>query len=50
MPQQTSSVFYKGAAQKGNAEALGKLLGISNLVDSAEFQQPVVVVLGPGYK
>ncbi|MDQ0029489.1 LytR C-terminal domain-containing protein [Arthrobacter bambusae] len=50
MPQQTSSVFYKGAAQKGNAEALGKLLGISNLVDSAEFQQPVVVVLGPGYR
>jgi hypothetical protein len=50
MPQQTSSVFYKGAAQKGNAEALGKLLGISNLVDSTEFQQPVVVVLGPGYR
>lgn len=50
MPQQTSSVFYKGPAQKGNAEALGKLLGIPNLVDSAEFQQSVVVVLGPGYK
>lgn len=50
VPQQTSSVFYKGAAQKGNAEALGKLLGITNLVDSAEFQQPVVVILGPGYK
>ncbi|MFH5880104.1 LytR C-terminal domain-containing protein [Arthrobacter sp. NA-172] len=50
MPQQTSSVFYNGAAQKGNAEALGKLLGIANLVDSAEFQQPVVVILGPGYK
>lgn len=50
MPQQTSSVFYKGPAQKGNAEALGKLLGIGNLVDSAEFQQPVVVILGPGYK
>ncbi|WP_028266153.1 LytR C-terminal domain-containing protein [Arthrobacter sp. MA-N2] len=50
MPQQTSSVFYKGPAQKGNAEALGKLLGIANLVDSAEFQQPVVVILGPGYK
>lgn len=50
MPQQTSSVFYKGPAQKGNAEALGKLLGIANLVDSAEFQQSVVVILGPGYK
>lgn len=50
VPQQSSSVFYKGPAQKGNAEALGKLLGIANLVDSAEFQQPVVVILGPGYK
>jgi hypothetical protein len=50
MPQQTSSIFYKGPAQKGNAEALGKLLGIANLVDSAEFPQPVVVILGPGYK
>jgi len=50
MPQKTSSVFYRGDAQKANAEALGTLLGISNLVDSTEFQQPVVVVLGPGYK
>ncbi|WAH99020.1 LytR C-terminal domain-containing protein [Arthrobacter sp. MMS18-M83] len=50
VPQQSSSVFYKGPAQKSNAEALGKLLGIANLVDSAEFPQPVVVILGPGYK
>jgi len=50
MPQQSSVIFYKGAAQKVNAQALGDLLNITSLVDSAEFQQPVVVVLGPGFK
>jgi LytR cell envelope-related transcriptional attenuator len=50
MPQQSSVIFYKGAAQKANAQALGDLLNITSLVDSAEFQQPVVVVLGPGFK
>jgi hypothetical protein len=49
-PQKTSVIFYKGAAQLGNAKALGTLLGITTLVDSAEFQQPVVVVLGPGFQ
>mgnify|MGYP000518618786 CR=1 FL=1 len=49
-PQQTSVVFYNGPAQKNNAEALGALLGITTLVDSAEFQMPLVVVLGPGFK
>lgn len=49
-PQTTSVIFYKGAAQKGNAEALSQLLGITTLVDSAEFQQPVVVLVGPGFK
>ena len=48
--QQTSVVFYNGPAQKANAEALGTLLGISSLVDSAEFKMPLVVVLGPGFK
>ena len=46
VPQKSSVVFYSGAAQKGNAEALGKLLGIQTVVDSAEFQLPLVVVLG----
>ena len=46
VPQKRSVVFYSGAAQKGNAEALGKLLGIQTVVDSAEFQVPLVVVLG----
>ena len=49
-PQQTSVIFYAGAAQKANAEALSELLNIPTLVDSAEFQVPVVVVLGPGFK
>lgn len=49
-PQQRSVVFYSGAAQKGNAEALGQLLGIEAVVDSAEFQMPLVVVLAPGFQ
>lgn len=49
-PQQTSVVFYNGPAQKANAEALGSLLGIGTLVDSADFQMPLVVVLGPGFQ
>jgi hypothetical protein len=50
VPQQTSVIFYSGAEQKGNAEALGTLLGIDTLVDSAEFNLPLVVVLGPGFQ
>ena len=50
VPQQRSVVFYSGAAQKGNAEALGQLLGIETVVDSAEFQMPLVVVLAPGFQ
>ena len=49
-PQQRSVIFYSGAAQKSNAEALGKLLGIPTVVDSAEFQLPLVVVLAPGFQ
>jgi hypothetical protein len=50
MPQRSSVIYYNGAAQKANAEALGELLNITSLVDSPEFQQPVVVVLGPGFQ
>jgi hypothetical protein len=50
MPQQSSVIYYSGAGQKANAEALGELLNITSLVDSAEFQIPVVVVLGPGFQ
>lgn len=49
-PQQTSVIFYAGAAQQANAEALAALLGIPTLVDSQEFQVPLVVILGPGYQ
>lgn len=48
--QQGSVIFYNGAAQKDNAEALGLLLGIPTTVQSAEFQVPLVVVLGPGFQ
>ncbi len=48
-PQRASVVFYDGPAQKANAQALGSLLGISMLVDSADFKMPLVVVLGPGF-
>ena len=49
-PQQTSVIFYAGAAQQANAEALSKLLNIPTMVNSTEFQVPLVVVLGPGFK
>ena len=49
-PQQRSVIFYSGAAQKSNADALGKLLGIPAVVDSADFQLPLVVVLAPGFQ
>lgn len=48
-PQQTSVIYYSGAAQKANAEALSELLNIPTLVNSSDFQSPVVVVLGPGF-
>ncbi|MCU1518316.1 MAG: hypothetical protein JWQ75_3037 [Pseudarthrobacter sp.] len=49
-PQQTSVIFYAGAAQQANAEALSELLNIPTMVASTEFQAPLVVVLGPGYQ
>ncbi|AXJ10051.1 LytR C-terminal domain-containing protein [Arthrobacter sp. PM3] len=50
VPQQSSVIFYSSADQKGNAEALGTLLGIDTLVESAEFNLPLVVVIGPGFQ
>ncbi|WP_066286920.1 LytR C-terminal domain-containing protein [Arthrobacter sp. B6] len=49
-PQQTSVIFYAGVAQQANAEALSELLNIPTMVNSAEFQVPLVVVLGPGFQ
>ncbi|WP_394941875.1 LytR C-terminal domain-containing protein [Psychromicrobium sp. YIM B11713] len=48
VPQPSSAIFYNGASQKTNAEELGKLLGITRLVDTAELGVPLAVVLGPG--
>jgi len=50
VPQQTSVIFYSSPEQKANAEALGALLGIDTLVESAEFNMPLVVVVGPGFQ
>lgn len=49
-PQQVSVIFYSGPGQKANAEAVSTLLGIPTLVDSQEFQVPLVVILGPDYR
>jgi hypothetical protein len=49
-PQQRSTIFYSGAGQLASAQALAELLGIPTLVNSTEFQVPLVVVLGPGYR
>ncbi|MDF2052464.1 LytR C-terminal domain-containing protein [Arthrobacter sp. Cr_A7] len=49
-PQQGSTIFYSGAGQLANAQALAELLGVPTLVSSTEFQVPLVVVLGPGYR
>lgn len=46
--QGTSVIYYSGAAQKVNAEALSRLLNIPTLVDTAELGVPLAVVLGPG--
>lgn len=49
-PQQGSIIYYSGAAQLANAQALAELLGVPTVVNSTEFQVPLVVVLGPGYR
>lgn len=49
-PQQGSVVFYSGPDQLANAQALANLLGVPTVVASSEFQSPLVVVLGPGYR
>jgi hypothetical protein len=48
--QASPVIFYNGEEQRANAEALASLLSIPTLVDSAEFNLPLVVVLGPGFQ
>ncbi|MDQ0770525.1 cytoskeletal protein RodZ [Pseudarthrobacter defluvii] len=49
-PQKSSVIFYAGPQQLAGAQALAGLLNIPTVVDSTEFQVPLVVVLGPGYR
>ncbi|SDS91574.1 LytR cell envelope-related transcriptional attenuator [Pseudarthrobacter equi] len=49
-PQQGSTVYYSGADQAANARELANLLGVPTVVASTDFQVPLVVVLGPGYR
>lgn len=49
-PPQASAVFYNGAEQLANARAIGNLLGISTLQESAGVSSNVTVVLGPGFQ
>lgn len=47
-PQPASVIFYSDIQQRANAEALGTLLNIPTLVETAELALPLTVVLGPG--
>jgi hypothetical protein len=49
-PQKSSVIFYSGPRQLASAQALAELLNIPTVVASTEFQVPLVVVLGPGYR
>ena len=49
-PQKSSVIFYAGPQHLASAQALSSLLNIPTVVDSTEFQSPLVVVLGPGYR
>ena len=49
-PQKSSVIFYSGPQQLASAQALAELLNIPTVVSNTEFQVPLVVVLGPGYR
>lgn len=49
-PQKSSVIFYAGPQQLASAQELAGLLNIPTVVSSTEFQAPLVVVLGPGYR
>ena len=49
-PQKSSVIFYAGPQQLASAQELAGLLNIPTVVNSTEFQVPLVVVLGPGYR
>jgi hypothetical protein len=49
-PQKSSVIFYAGPQQLASAQELAGLLNIPTVVNSTEFQVPLVVVLGSGYR
>ncbi|MHC6228359.1 LytR C-terminal domain-containing protein [Arthrobacter sp. MMS24-T111] len=49
-PQKSSVIYYAGPQQLASAQELAALLNIPTVVSSTEFQVPLVVVLGPGYR
>lgn len=49
-PQKSSVIYYAGPQQLASAQELAALLNIPTVVSSTEFQAPLVVVLGPGYR
>ncbi|NUP58244.1 MAG: LytR C-terminal domain-containing protein [Pseudarthrobacter sp.] len=49
-PQKSSVVFYAGDQQLASARELAALLNIPTVAKNPEFQVPLVVVLGPGYR
>jgi len=49
-PQKSSVIYYAGPQQLAGAQELSALLNIPAVVSSTEFQVPLVVVLGPGYR
>ena len=42
-------IFYN-PGQEANAQALGELLGITDLQENGDVSQYVTVALGPGYR
>jgi hypothetical protein len=48
--QKSSVIYYAGPQQLAGAQELAALLNIPTVVSSTEFQVPLVVVLGPGYR
>ena len=50
VPQKSSVIYYAGPQQLAGAQELSALLNIPAVVSSTEFQAPLVVVLGPGYR
>lgn len=49
-PQATSSILYNGEDQLANAQAIGEVLNITEFIPTAQIQDPLTVVIGPGFQ